>query len=79
MAAHIPNAALKTIDSPDGHDAFLLEFEQVNKHLLGFMNVELPEIMNKTPSLDTATPDTGMAATKTSTFGEAEVEDITAW
>lgn len=79
LAAYIPNAALKTIDSPDGHDAFLLEFEQVNTHLLGFLNVELPEIMNRTPTLDTATTNSEMVATKTSTFGEAEVDDITAW
>ena len=79
LAAHIPNATLKTIDSPDGHDAFLLEFEQVNKHLVGFLNTELPEIMNRTPSIDTAVADSGMTATKTSTFGEAEVDDITAW
>jgi homoserine O-acetyltransferase len=79
LAAYIPNATLKTIDSPDGHDAFLLEFEQVNKHLLGFLNAELPDIMNRTPNLDTTTADSGMTATKTSTFGEAEVDDITAW
>ncbi|KAH7374294.1 Alpha/Beta hydrolase protein [Pyrenochaeta sp. MPI-SDFR-AT-0127] len=79
LAAHIPNATLKTIDSPDGHDAFLLEFEQVNRHLLGFLNSVLPDIMNKTPNPDAITTDSGMAATKTSTFGEAEVDDITAW
>ena len=79
LAACIPKATLKTIDSPDGHDAFLLEFEQVNKHLLGFLNTELPEIMNRTPNVETVKSDTGMTATKTSTFGEAEVEDITAW
>lgn len=80
LAAHIPKATLKTIDSPDGHDAFLLEFEQVNGHLLGFLNENLPEIMNRSPNLDSiSTTDSGMAATKTSTFGEAEVDDITAW
>ncbi|PVI06422.1 homoserine O-acetyltransferase [Periconia macrospinosa] len=80
LAAHIPNATLKTIDSPDGHDAFLLEFEQVNRHLLGFLNETLPEIMQRTPITDANNlPDSGMAATKTSTFGEAEVDDITAW
>lgn len=79
LAAHIPNAALKTIDSPDGHDAFLLEFEQVNTHLLGFLKTVLPEIMSRTPTSDAAIADSGMNATKTSTFGEAEVEDITAW
>ncbi|KAF2715105.1 homoserine O-acetyltransferase [Pleomassaria siparia CBS 279.74] len=80
LAAHIPNATLKTIDSPDGHDAFLLEFEQVNGHLLGFLNNTLPHIMEQSPNMDVISgPDSGMAATKTSTFGEAEVDDITAW
>ncbi|KAI4605544.1 hypothetical protein J4E80_010606 [Alternaria sp. BMP 0032] len=79
LAACIPKATLKTIDSPDGHDAFLLEFEQVNKHLLGFLKTELPGIMNRTPNVETATSDSGMVATKSSTFGEAEVDDITAW
>lgn len=80
LAAHIPNAKLKTIDSPDGHDAFLLEFEQVNGHLCGFLNEVLPEIMSRTPNVDvTGLADSGLNATKTSTFGEAEVDDITAW
>ena len=79
LAAHIPNAELKTIDSPDGHDAFLLEFDQVNRHLLGFLNRNLPDIMNRTPNPDLVSRDSGMEATKTSTFGEAEVDDITAW
>jgi homoserine O-acetyltransferase len=79
LAAHIPNATLKTIDSPDGHDAFLLEFEQVNRHLLGHLNAVLPDIMSRSPNLETITADSGMEATKTSTFGEAEVDDITAW
>ena len=79
LAAHIPNAELKTIDSPDGHDAFLLEFDQVNRHLLGFLNQNLPDIMNRTPNPDIVSSDPGMEATKTSTFGEAEVDDITAW
>ena len=81
LAAHIPNATLKTIDSPEGHDAFLLEFEQVNTHLLKFLNEYLPDIMSKSPNLKavSGSEDTGMAATTTSTFGEAEVDDITAW
>ncbi|KAF1965619.1 homoserine o-acetyltransferas-like protein [Bimuria novae-zelandiae CBS 107.79] len=80
LAAHIPNARLKTIDSPDGHDAFLLEFEQVNGHLRGFLDEVLPEIMSRAPNTDSAAlADTGLNATKSSTFGEAEVDDITAW
>lgn len=30
IAAGIPNSRLRNIDSPEGHDAFLLQFEQVN-------------------------------------------------
>jgi len=38
LAAAIPNARLRKIDSPEGHDAFLLQFEQVNGHILEFLN-----------------------------------------
>ncbi|OCL05212.1 homoserine O-acetyltransferase [Glonium stellatum] len=82
LAAHIPHATLNTIDSPEGHDAFLLEFEQVNKHLLKFLNETLPDIMSRRPNLDGVLGDDGdggMGVKKSSTFGEAEVEDITAW
>ncbi|KAH7065740.1 Alpha/Beta hydrolase protein [Paraphoma chrysanthemicola] len=79
LAAHIPHATLKTIDSPDGHDAFLLEFEQVNGHLATFLKAVLPDIMSRSPVPGVVSTETGMAATKTSTFGEAEVDDITAW
>ncbi|KAK0659625.1 Homoserine O-acetyltransferase [Lasiodiplodia hormozganensis] len=80
LAAAIPNAVLKTIDSPEGHDAFLLEFEQVNGHLLAFLNEHLRDIMERSPSKDVGIQDgDGLGVTKSSTFGEAEVEDITAW
>jgi len=83
LAAGIPNAVLKTIDSSEGHDAFLLEFEQVNRHLLMFMNEVLPDIMSRTPremnGTDGEAEGEGLGVTKSSTFGEAEVEDITAW
>ncbi|KAF2763402.1 homoserine O-acetyltransferase [Pseudovirgaria hyperparasitica] len=81
LAACIPNASLKTIESPDGHDAFLLEFEQVNKHLLSFLNETIPAIMQRTPVEDTTGAQTNgeFNITKSSTFGEAETDDITAW
>ena len=82
LARGIPNGILRTIDSSEGHDAFLLEFEQVNMHILEFLKEELPEIMSRAPDeeVEKAGVD-GMTATKTSVFGEAEVEvdDITAW
>ena len=76
LASHIPNARLRRIDSPEGHDAFLLQFEQVNEHILGFLNEVLPDVMGREGSV--AVGDVG-GVTKNSTFGEAEVEDITAW
>ena len=83
IAAAIPDSRLRTIDSPEGHDAFLLQFEQVNKHILEFFNEVLPDIM-KAPGLDLQGNKGGeqqglMTMTKSSTFGEAEVEDLTAW
>ena len=101
LAAHIPNSRLERIDSPEGHDAFLLQFEQVNRYILAFLREVLPDIMGR-PGLPLATADGGSASgagageaasggaggdegssvgklTKSSTFGEAEVDDITAW
>ena len=82
IAAAIPDSRLQTIDSPEGHDAFLLQFEQVNKHILDFFNEVLPNIMalpgrNLNEERDEQQELTTM--TKSSTFGEAEVGDITAW
>jgi homoserine O-acetyltransferase len=79
LAASIPNARLRKIDSPEGHDAFLLQFEQVNHHILEFLDEVLPDIMDA-PGIDGVGVEDGVGAvTKNSTFGEAEVEDITAW
>lgn len=77
LAEHIPHAKLEKIDSPEGHDAFLLQFEQVNKYILDFLHRVLPDIMQKGGE-PIAESSIGQL-TKSSTFGEAEVEDITAW
>lgn len=80
IAEGIPNARLGKIDSPEGHDAFLLQFEQVNKYLLDFFREVLPEIMSKPgPKADGVVVDGVGKMTKSSTFGEAEVGDLTAW
>ncbi len=79
LAASIPDARLKKIDSPEGHDAFLLQFEQVNSHILEFLREVLPDIMGA-PGREGVDAEHGVGVvTKTSTFGEAEVDDITAW
>jgi len=78
LAASIPNARLRKIDSPEGHDAFLLQFEQVNSHILEFLREVLPDIMNS-PGVGGVAEEGVGTITKSSTFGEAEVDDITAW
>lgn len=78
LAASIPNAELKTIDSPDGHDAFLLEFKQVNGFLRDFMKKTLPDIMAREP-VNWPPKEENAREVKASVFGEAEAEDITAW
>ena len=78
LAASIPNALLKTIDSSDGHDAFLLEFEQVNNHLVSFMKEILPDIMGRQPNEEAEQADAEVVGKK-SLISEADVDDITAW
>lgn len=80
IAAGIPDSRLKKIDSPEGHDAFLLQFEQVNRYILEFFREVLPDIMSRKGIEGIAGGVDGVGKlTKSSTFGEAEVEDITAW
>ncbi|KAF2862390.1 homoserine O-acetyltransferase [Piedraia hortae CBS 480.64] len=76
LSAAIPRGELQTIHSPEGHDAFLLEFKQVNKLILDFLRRELPDLMKREPVLQAIEP---THEAKTSTFGEAEVGEITAW
>ncbi|KAJ9136492.1 Homoserine O-acetyltransferase [Pleurostoma richardsiae] len=78
IAEHIKDARLERIDSPEGHDAFLLQFEQVNRYILQFLHEVLPDIMKQDGQISVAESSVGQL-TKSSTFGEAEVEDITAW
>lgn len=75
IAAAIPDSRLRKIVSPEGHDAFLLQFEQVNKHIIEFFNEVLPDIM-EAPGLDL---NDNKGDERQGLTGEAEVGDITAW
>ncbi|KAI0485282.1 homoserine O-acetyltransferase [Xylariaceae sp. FL0804] len=77
LAEHIRHAKLEKIDSQEGHDAFLLQFEQVNRYVLEFLNETMPDIMAREGAPVEAASVGQML--KSSTFGEAEVDDITAW
>lgn len=46
LATYIPDAALKTIDSPYGHDGFLLEFEKLTTLLQEFLPVTTSNKIN---------------------------------
>ncbi|KAJ7036720.1 Alpha/Beta hydrolase protein [Mycena alexandri] len=81
LAAHIPAAELVVIESADGHDGFLLEFAQINRHVLRFLHRELPELYVGGDERGGVDVDVGAGALevkKTSVFGEAEV-DIANW
>ncbi|KIJ60160.1 hypothetical protein HYDPIDRAFT_117651 [Hydnomerulius pinastri MD-312] len=77
LATHIPEAELVVIPSPDGHDGFLLEFEQINKHVLKFLRREFPDYYEGEGEGEGVTLD-DFSVKKTSMFGEAEA-DVTRW
>jgi len=77
LAEHIPDAELVIIPSPDGHDGFLLEFEQINTHLLRFLKREFP-LFYVGGQEDGGQSGNGFEVQKTSIFGEAEA-DVARW
>jgi len=79
LAAALPGAELVVIDSPDGHDGFLLEFEQINGHVLRWLQARLPDVYAAKPLEQAGNEDgPGWVPAKASLFGEAE-GDITRW
>ncbi|WOO81115.1 Homoserine O-acetyltransferase [Vanrija pseudolonga] len=81
LAAHIPDAELVIIPSPDGHDGFLLEFEAINGWVDGWLRRKVPSHYGeRVISLDewNKDEDEGFAVKKESVFGEAEA-DVTRW
>jgi len=42
----VPNGRLEKITSPGGHDGFLLEFDPIDRYVMGFVKEALPEIMD---------------------------------
>ncbi|KAJ7183431.1 Alpha/Beta hydrolase protein [Mycena filopes] len=81
LAAHIPAAELVVIESPDGHDGFLLEFKQINGHVLRFLRREMPGLYVDADLGAEEGDGQGVEAfevRKTSVFGEAEV-DVASW
>ena len=79
IAGGIPGARLVMIPSPEGHDGFLLEFELINEHILGYLKEEFPEYYRTELGGEAEeAPTEDFSIKKTSMFGEAEA-DITRW
>jgi homoserine O-acetyltransferase/O-succinyltransferase len=77
LAAHIPGAELVVIPSPDGHDGFLLEFEQINRHVLRFLKRVFPDLFSGEDDSEGAQAG-DFEVKKASLFGEAEM-DVASW
>lgn len=81
LSSHIPNNVFKTLDSPEGHDAFLLEFEIVDEYCRGFLQSKLAEYYDDSGKVevfeDWASRVKSVENGGNSVFGEAE--NITNW
>ncbi|ORY32880.1 putative homoserine O-acetyltransferase [Naematelia encephala] len=81
LAAHIPDAELVVIPSPDGHDGFLLEFQAINGWIDGWLRRKMPsyfETDRVIPLDNYGKEQGGWGVKKESVFGEAEA-DVTRW
>lgn len=86
LAERIPKARLATIDSPEGHDAFLLQFQEVGREIRAFLKEVCGEIMEKEGGVkgeeaerwnEVEQLEEGLEVKRTG--GVGEVDDITAW
>ncbi|KAI8620219.1 Alpha/Beta hydrolase protein [Chytriomyces sp. MP71] len=75
LSEHIPNSEIIIIHSFEGHDGFLLEFEQMNKHLSSFIRRHTPELVAGREGEN----EEFRVQEKKSLFGEAEGADALLW
>ncbi|KAH3899595.1 probable Homoserine O-acetyltransferase [Saccharomycodes ludwigii] len=73
LAKYLPNSTLEKIDSPEGHDAFLLEFKRINILIRDFLRTNCPQIV----SSKGVEWNEEIHMVKNSVFGEAE--EVTNW
>ncbi|KAJ6629300.1 Alpha/Beta hydrolase protein [Mycena sp. CBHHK59/15] len=75
LATHIPDSELVVVPSGEGHDGFLVEFEEINRCVLRFLRTEFAELYQ---SVQETEGEDNFEVKKESVFGEAEV-DFTQW
>ncbi|KAF7999914.1 hypothetical protein HF325_005763 [Metschnikowia pulcherrima] len=82
LGAHLPDNELKTLDSPEGHDAFLLDFEIIDEYCRQFLHAKLPEFYDDSgkvePFEDWKNYVVSVENGGNSVFGEAE-KNLTNW
>ncbi|VEU22677.1 DEKNAAC103756 [Brettanomyces naardenensis] len=76
IAKNVPHSSLKKINSNEGHDAFLLEFEEINKLIQDFEKENLKDIMETKGNYEEWDGEKDNDK-KESVFGEAE--DVASW
>lgn len=79
---YLPNCELQTLTSPEGHDAFLLEFKLVDEYCTNFLKKNFPEFYDNSGKVeifdDWEKYVVDVDNFGNSVFGEAE-KDITQW
>lgn len=72
LAELLHNSEMVVVQSPDGHDGFLLEFEQINNAIISFMekHQHIRDILSREGVQPVA--EVG-AVVKESLFGESEI------
>jgi homoserine O-acetyltransferase len=81
LATHIPESELVVVASGEGHDGFLVEFEEINRVVLGWLRREFAELYanSNTKGVEGEEEDEeDFGVKKESVFGEAEV-DLARW
>jgi len=71
LASYMPDATLVTLESPDGHDGFLLAFEELNDLITERLKERCPWVYEGEPLVDVNVV-VAAAAVKDSVFGEVE-------
>ena len=70
LASLIPNSHFETLSSPDGHDGFLLEFQEVSDRISGFISRQTPQFVAGRTVVE-------VGGIVSSSVGEAEVGPTT--
>jgi homoserine O-acetyltransferase len=81
LATHIPESELVVVASGEGHDGFLVEFEEINRVVLGWLRREFAELYanpNTNGVVGEEEDEEDFGVKKESVFGEAEV-DLARW